>query len=265
MATANPFHARARDAEQRVLGLLHKFGYLTAAQVAVLVYPQHAQQLIMARRTLLRLHRHGLVLVHKGAQVYSEQHYALSLAGVRALYQITGIEAESGKDVIRALSAHRDAANWAAIRMLLDAAAYAHVWSEREIQTGRCPVHTLAGKVPDSLAADAEGYCTWVEVEASRRGGRDMQKLVRWLVHDAFPPMTDTRLVSLNPPRDTLYLSEVRFVIADASAATFPQRLVRALREHGKISDPIAWARDRLQIQRDCAIDAPITSGLVVG
>ncbi|MCS7070901.1 MAG: hypothetical protein NZM00_05300 [Anaerolinea sp.] len=69
MATANPFPARAREAEQRVLGLLHKFGYLTAAQVAALVYPQHAQQLIMARRTLLRLHRYGLVLVHKGARV----------------------------------------------------------------------------------------------------------------------------------------------------------------------------------------------------
>ncbi|MCS7070903.1 MAG: hypothetical protein NZM00_05310 [Anaerolinea sp.] len=71
--------------------------------------------------------------------------------------------------------------------------------------------------------------------------------------------------MSLNPPRDTLYLSEVRFVIADASAATFPQRLVRALREHGKIADPSAWARDRLPIPRDYAIATSITSGLVVG
>lgn len=263
MATANPFHERAREAEHKVLNLLHKFGYLTAAQVAALVYPQHAQKLVLARRTLLRLHRRNLVLVHRGEHVYSEQHYALSLAGARAVYQLTGIAAESGKDVIRTPSAHRDAANWSAIRLLRESTIGTRVWTEREIQTGRCPVHAIAGKVPDTLSADEEGYCTWVEVEASRRGGRDMQKLVRWLVHDAFPPMTDTRLISLNPPQDTLYLSEVRFVIADVSAETFPQRLIRALREHGRIADPLSWARDRLEIQTAAALDAPLYTGLM--
>lgn len=245
-----------------MLRLLHKFGYLTAAQVAALVYPQHVQKLIMARRTLLRMHRAGLVLVRKGAQVYSEQHYALSLPGARAVYQLTGIAAESGKDVIRAPSVHRDAANWSAIRLLRESTAGTRVWTEREIQTGRCPVHALANKVPDALAADEEGYCIWVEVEASRRGGRDMQKLVHWLVHDAFPPITDTQLISLNPPQDTLYLNEVRFVIADVSAETFPQRLIRALREHGRIADPVSWARDRLEIQTSTALDAPLILGL---
>lgn len=263
MATANPFHERAREAEHKALRLLHKFGYLTAAQVAALVYPQHAQKLVMARRTLLRLHRRNLVLVHRGEHVYSEQHYALSLPGARAVYQMTGIEAESGKDVIRAPSAHRDAANWAAIRLLRESTARTTVWTEREIQTGRCPVHVLANKVPDTLAADEEGYCLWIEVEASRRGGRDMQKLVHWLVHAAFPPATDSQLISLNPPQDTLYLSAVRFVIADETASSFPQRLIRALREHGRIADPVRWAQDRLEIQTSTALDAPLVLGLV--
>lgn len=263
MATANPFHQLAREAEHEVLKLLHKFGYLTAAQVAALVYPQHAQKLVMARRTLLRLHRRNLVLIHKGELIYSEQHYALSLPGARVVYQLTGIAAESGKDVIRAPSAHRDAANWAAIRLMRESTTGTRVWTEREIQTGRCPVHVLANKVPDALAADEEGYCIWVEVEASRRGGRDMQKLVRWLVHDAFPPVIDAQLISLNPPQDTLYLSAVRLVIADASAETFPQRLIHALREHGGIADPVRWARDRLEIQTSTALDAPLLLGLV--
>lgn len=262
MATANPFHQRAREAEHKVLKLLHKFGYLTAAQVAVLVYPQHAQKLIMARRTLRRLHERGLVLINKGEQIYSEQHYALSLPGARAVYQLTGIAADSGKDVIRAPSAHRDASNWAAIRLLHEGMGHIRVWTEREIQIGRCPGHALANKVPDALAADEEGYCIWVEVEDSRRGGRDMQKLVRWLVHTAFPPVTDTRLISLNPPQDTLYLSAVRFVIAEETASSLPQRLIRALREHGRIADPVRWARDRMEIQTSTALDAPLVLGL---
>lgn len=252
-------HDIARSAEQKILWVLHRFGYLTAAQVAQLVYTNHAQSRVMARRTLARMNTRKLVLIKKGEFVYSEQHYALSEGGARAVFQLTGSEARSGKDLIREPSRHRDAANSSAIQLMFE--GYKTIWTEREIQIGLAPFKFLGAKIPDALAADEEGYCTWVEVEASRRGGRDMQHLVAWLVHTAFPPQTDARLTILNSPKDTLYLSEVRFVIADSSAATFPQRLARALSDHEGIKDVAVWAEGRLQFQSGCGRDVLLTSG----
>lgn len=256
---ANHPHSKARAAESTILWLLSRFGYLTAAQVAELVYPANAQKLVMARRTLLRLNKNNLVLIRKGENVYSDQHYALAEAGARAVYQLRGVVANSGKDALREPSAHRDAANWSAMHLHFE--GYSAIWTEREIQPRRAPFKRLGQKIPDFLGVDPEGYCTWGEVEASRRGGRDMQSLGRWLVHTAFPPMTDTRLVPLDPPRYTLFLSEVRFVIAAASAETFPQRLARSLRDHGGIEDPSTWAEGRLQFQISTDLNSKIVNG----
>ena len=240
MATAQPYahnpaqvsdtagrntRERARDTESLILYWLHRFGYLRATQVAALVYTQHHQSEAMARRTLLRLERRGLVLRHKG-QIGEHGIYALSLAGARAVFDVHGVRAESGKDVMRLPSRHRILANDAAIRLVLAGAE--QVWTEREIQTHSAPFHHLGKKVPDVLWADAEGYAVWAEIEASRRGGRDMQALARWLAFTAFPLGLD-HMVVLNPPQDNLVLERVRFVLAVPQAHSFPERLYRAL------------------------------------
>lgn len=247
---------KARRAEATICYWLHRFGYLTAVQVAALAYPKHSQGLVMARRTLRRLAQRGEVLVRKGASVLDEHHYALSLAGARRVWQDWGAEARSGKDVLRAPSLHRDAANWSAIRLLRE--RYASVWTEREVQTGMAPFKQLGNKVPDVLGV-YDGEVTWVEVEASRRGGRDMQSLALWLAGTAFPPSLGYDRVALDPPQDTLYLSEVRFVLVHRQAATLPSRLAQALQQHGGIPDPAGWARDRLKFQWGIRLDAPVT------
>jgi hypothetical protein len=256
---SNNTHTIARQAEAQCLWALHRFGYLTAAQISALVYAKHGQGLVMARRTLRRIAERGLVLIQPGKLINDEQHYALSLNGAREVFQLAGVEARTGKDLLRIASPHRDACNWAAIHMMRE--GYPRVWTEREIQTGAAPVKYLGTKVPDVLAADQEGMVTWVEVEASRRGGRDMQHLVDWLLHTAFPPTREDTLISLNPPRDTYTLQDVRFVIAQPSAETFPARLHRAIASQGRIENPYTWAAERVQFQIGTALDAPVTPG----
>lgn len=216
---------QARDTESLILYWLHRFGYLTATQVAALVYTRHNQSEALARRTLLRLERRGLMLRHKG-QIGEHGVYALSLAGARLVFDVYGVRAESGKDVLRLPSRHRSFANDAAIRFLRQ--GWPQIFTEREIQTLQAPFKLLGKKVPDLLAVDDRGLATWVEVEASRRGGRDLQTLASWLVHTAFPIRVDS-LVPLDSPHDTLFLERVRFVLAVPHARTLPVRLYHAL------------------------------------
>ncbi len=204
---------------------LHRFGYLTAPQVAALVYPTYRQAEHLARRVLLRLERRGLVLRRPGAPG-ERGHYALAQAGARAVVSVYDVQPISGKDVLRRISPHRCFANDAVIRLLR--AGTRRVWTEREIQRGAAPFRSLGPKVPDALATDTEGGVTWVEVEASRRGGRDLKALAEWLVHTAFPPGLEF-LVPLDSPQDTLFLERVRFVLAVPQARSLAQRLYQAL------------------------------------
>ena len=223
--TAATTRAQAREHETLMLYWLHRFGYLTAPQVAALVYPRYRQGEHLARRVLLRLERRGVVLRRPGAPG-ERGYYALSQEGARVVVDVYELQAISGKDVLRQISPHRCYANDATIRMLR--AGTKRVWTEREIQRGTAPFRSLGPKVPDALAADAEGGVTWVEVEASRRGGRDLQALAEWLVLTAFPPGLGF-LVPLDAPQDTLFLERVRFVLAVQQAHSLPQRLFRAL------------------------------------
>ncbi len=222
--TARNTREQARDTENRILFWLHRFGYLTAAQVAVLVYIQHSQSEAMARRTLLRLEQRGLVLRHKG-RIGEHGVYALSLAGARQVFNVHELPATSGKDIVRFPSTHRNHANDTAIRLWQRGWS---VYTEREVLTGQAPFQKLGQKVPDTLGVDDEGRVLWVEVEACRRGGRDLKNLATWLVRVAFPVGLDT-LTPLDPPRERHYLERVRFVLAVPAARTLAKRLTSAL------------------------------------
>ena len=223
--TAATTRAQAREHEALMLYWLHRFGYLTSTQVAALVYPSYRQAEHLARRVLLRLERRGLVLRRPGAPG-ERGYYALAQEGARVVIDVYDVQAISGKDVLRLISPHRCFANDAVIRLLRSGTK--RVWTEREIQRGAVPFRRLGIKIPDALAADVEGGVTWVEVEACRRGGRDLKALAEWLVHTAFPPSLNF-LVPLDSPQDTLFLERVRFVLAVPQARSLPQRLHGAL------------------------------------
>ncbi|MDX9944390.1 MAG: hypothetical protein RBS35_06310 [Azonexus sp.] len=221
----------ARQSEAATLRWLHRFGYLTAAQLGRLLWPQssnEASRLRMAQRVIARLDADGRVIVRKGMPG-EPSHIGLSLKGVYQLHTAHGIEgAVSAKDLLRTISSHRDASNEAAIGLMLD--GWHEVWTEREIVTGKAPFREVGKKVPDCAAADEEGLVTWVEIENCRRGGRDMTRLASWLRHTAFP-VTDRMM-----PLDALeryWLARVRFVLAAKEAATFPDRLRRAIEKYG--------------------------------
>lgn len=232
-----PTQEIARENELTLYRLLHKFGYLTNSQIAALRYPEARQGLRLAQRLVKRLVDARMLLRSDGG--FGGQDYiGLSAAGARFLSGKSGSRVESAKDVLRDPSRHRDAANWSAIHLLNE--GWPQVWTEREIQTFRAPFHELTHKVPDVLASDMEGYVVWGEIEASARGGRDLQKVASWLLHAAFPDTN--QMTCLDLPRETLWLSRVRFVIAAPEAQTFPGRLGRQLaRMQGRGFEPGRW------------------------
>lgn len=226
----------ARQSEAATLRWLHRFGYLTPAQVGRLVWPQSknaGSRLRMAQRVIARLASDDRVIAHKGNPGESS-HVGLSLSGAGFLRTEYGIEdVVSAKDMLRTTSRHRDACNDSAIQFIVD--GWSRTWTEREIVTGKAPFRELGKKVPDCAAADADGQVTWVEIENCRRGGRDMQHLASWLHHWAFP--SHGRLVPLDLA-ERFWLVRVRFILAAPAALSFEGRLRRAMAEHGWSDEP---------------------------
>jgi len=185
----------------------------------------------MAQRVVARLANTDRILVRPGGPGYSS-HVGLSAKGaaeVRDAYDFQKVE--SAKDLLRTISTHRDAANDAAIA-LINSKQWERVWSERQILTGRAPFRDFGGKVPDAAAFSHEHGVLWIEIENSRRGGRDMKKLAAWLQHWAFPPAASVSAF-LDPPQDQFWLGRVRFIMTNPKAETFPERLRYAMSEFG--------------------------------
>lgn len=258
-AQQKPTRQIARENELTLLTYLYKFGYLTHQQIAVLMYSENSQGLRLTQRLVKRMVDNKLLIRHSGG--YSERDYiGLSASGARRLSSALGIATTgatllaptqhrsnskgiatppaSSKDVLRSPTKHRNDSNWAAILLMRE--GHDEVWSEREIQTNRAPFRTLGLKIPDALAASDEGQVIWVEVEASKRGGRDLIALVQWLINTAFP--RNGVLPFLNPPMDTYWLFRVRFLITANEAKTFPNRLTSQLQKQlGSEYDDSKW------------------------
>ena len=225
---------------------LQRFGYLRPSDVARLLYTGRSSALRMAQRLLATMYSAGLLLRRQDTPV-EEAHYALSDAGARHLFDVAEIQAKSGKDLLRNVSGHRDAANEVCITALLEGR---HVVTDREIQT-----HYNGGfkcKVPDALIIDSwngpggEGQRDyhWVEVEHSRRHPRDLGTFAHWIVEVAFPERCMRDGVGIGFQDG--YLQCVIVVIASQYAATIESRLRDAV---SGIASPsqIEWLwRDRL-------------------
>ena len=193
----------------------------------------------MAQRTLKRLKETGQIL-HRiapdGAMVY-----ALSSTGARCLGDALGIDARSGKDLIRELGnyTHRCHANTFAIHRIV---ASQKVWTEREIQANQAPIKVVNHKVPDglvditgSLHATDITVLAWVEIESGFKKRADFDKMLRFTF--AILGSLNSQGMTSNEPFCAaldVYIEEVIIqVVSDAQA----KRIVGAV-EHAKTVTP---------------------------
>jgi hypothetical protein len=244
--------------ENNILYWLNRFGYMTAPQVAAVIYRHRTQSERLARRSLARLVEHGYVICNKG-YVGAFNHFAISRKGAKRLWDIYDIQAVSGKNLIRIPSAHRDAANWAAIRLMYEGWK---VYTDREIQTGKAPFKKMSEKIPDVIGYDEDGMTLWGEVEASPKGGRDVTKLADWLITHAFMPSGEF-YVALNPPQETLFLHRVRFILVSPLIRTFPKKLRTALDKRllSLGMDAGYFTTNRVEFQFGLELDALLRNG----
>lgn len=223
----------ARQNEAATLCWLFRFGYLTPAQIGQLLWPtatSAGSQLRMAQRIVARLAASEKVLIKPGAPG-SPSHVGLAAKGAFQVRQTLGLDSvETAKDLLRTISSHRDAANSCAIELIQR--GWPQVWTEREILSGIAPFREFGRKVPDCAAFDPEFGVLWIEVENSRRGGRDMQKLASWLANWAFPAGIP-HAAFIDSPRDQHWIGRIRFVMCAPAATTFPERLRQAMNVHG--------------------------------
>jgi len=187
---------QARENEIRVLRALHRFGWLRTRDLAALAWQRWARSptnepglkppmstasgLRMAQRTLKRLREKRQVLRSQAPD--GSLIYALAEAGARALKQI-GVAAVTGKDQARSFSSahyrHRCISNEIAVGAIVEGFRVA---TEREIAQGLWlgGDNGVAGKKPDVLLR-GHGQVWWVEVERSRKNGKDYAGLLKWI------------------------------------------------------------------------------------
>lgn len=231
---------KSRERLIEMLKAMHKYGALKTEHLAEIVYNDitPSSAIRQTQKQIKRLKGLGLVIV-KQANCYEQAHTALTERSARYLRTYHGLDARSGKDEEPSL--HRDQCNAEVIRLSLE--GYTTVYSEKEIQTYRAPFRTIDRKVPDGLGIDEDGLVTWLEVEASRRGGRDLVGLARWLTFTAFPEGRE--FLTFLDNKDRYALARVRFVLVVPPAHGLPQRLKTAVTK--LVNDPDQWAMNRLE------------------
>lgn len=186
----------ARASEFRILRALQRFGFLRTRDLARLCWTRWlpkpvaplslapvnstASALRMAQRTLKRLRTMRCVISAQAPD--GSTIYTLSEAGVRLLKE-AGIEAASGKDLVRGFSAaffrHRCIGHELAIAGITQGF---RVSTEREISQGKWlgGEAGILGKRPDVVLRDGKRVI-FCEVEKSRKKVTEYQALLRWL------------------------------------------------------------------------------------
>ena len=158
--------------QSNILGYLSRFGWLTSRMVAELVWPNAAQSLTMARRTLSALTEEKLIFARRLSKGGAA--YFLSAKGAGILRN-EGIDAKSGYTISIGNPMHRACSNWYLIRAIVQGHS---VFTEHEIASGKGPCKVLNGKVADGLVVVDGGRCIWVECEHSQKSRAERHKVV---------------------------------------------------------------------------------------
>ena len=193
---------KGRENERAILEALAQFGWLTSAQLGMLVWHGYREPQRMAQRTLSRLCRHKAVV--RRELDGNMQAYVLAKEGVRRL-EDAGIEAVPGTDLRLKWWRHRYAANTFLIDRLLSGRANGIVTEYQLLResepTEITPFVRSKDKLPDGIALSTvevmpEGSYSdlsppqkvpsrlWLELELSRRRPSDARQLgeliARW-------------------------------------------------------------------------------------
>lgn len=214
--------------EQNTLAILthlHRFGWLTSRMLATLVWPAAKHSQAMARRTLKTLTDQKLVI--KRALAEGGDCYVLSASGARWLSKQAGITAKAGSALKLGNAVHRACSNWYLITRLL---AGDVVWTEYEIQSGRAPLVTVAGKTPDGLVETAFGL-VWIEVENAWKNRAERAKVIGFCRQCLLP---GGEMAELAP---NVYLFRVAIVSATSEALRSMAQSLADAHASGDFSD----------------------------
>ena len=208
-----------------VLTHLHRFGWLTSLMLAALVWSAAKQAQAMARRTLKTLTDQKLVI--KRPLPEGGDCYVLSAAGARWLSAQADITAKAGSALKLGNAVHRACSNWYLISRLL---AGDVVWTEYEIQSGRAPLLTVAGKTPDGLVETPFGLL-WVEVENAWKNRTERGKVVAFCQQCLLP---GSEMAELAP---NAYLFRVAVVSATGEALRSMAQSLADAHARGDLTD----------------------------
>ena len=224
-------HNRKIGADRLNLTLhyVQRFGNLNAKQLALLICPNMPEN--NGRFTVSRMCEKAVkkgFLIERFADGTNVRHWFIGLKGVRYLRDELGyhhLPLKSGKE--GAITIHRTACNDALIS-LATSFPKGQFWTDAEfyanpnnswvvpVQSKRSGGH---GKQPDGLFL-LDGKVYWLEVENSRRGGKGMAALCKWLLN----ALGNAYAITLNNQSD-LMLDYVLIVSINKATASIGNRI----------------------------------------
>lgn len=176
-------HLLGQENDCTALRLIHEFGWLRAPEIGLLIWGAHTHHVKYGERLLRKLAARHLV-IPRPLPAHSGSAFVLSQRGADLLLETTGITARSGKDWGETQAGVWVVPKWwrhdllaHSFLALLSSQGYT-VIPERRLRR-----ENAVDKLPDGLAIPPDkGDVFWVEIESTRKSGRNMDLMARALI-----------------------------------------------------------------------------------
>jgi hypothetical protein len=176
-------HLLGQENDCTALRLIHDFGWLRAPEIGLLIWGAHTHHVKYGERLLRKLAARHLV-IPRPLPAHSGSAFVLSQRGADLLLETTGITARSGKDWGETQAGVWVVPKWwrhdllaHSFLALLSSQGYT-VIPERRLRR-----ENAVDKLPDGLAIPPDkGDVFWVEIESTRKSGRNMDLMARALI-----------------------------------------------------------------------------------
>lgn len=181
----NSLNQRLKN-DLRGLQIVHAFGWLRAKELGAFLWPQNASSTEAANRMIRSWHARKLVILRELPD-RSGKAVVLALAGVRLL-KSHGIDASTGKDIGSTSTEEgwRPPASWRHDLIATGVLAELHKRGYKAIsEQSLRRVPTDSPKLPDGLLCSPEGHWIWLEVEHSKKTGKNLSELGKALAFAA--------------------------------------------------------------------------------
>lgn len=164
--------------ELEALHFLHRFGWLRAREIGLLVYADKENSKVLAERLLRRLIKKKQIsdrpLQTDGGGTFARA-FLLSTSGAERLRVELGVDARSGKDVSISSSWKHDLISHQILALCHNKGF--EIVTERELRQKSCH----GEKIPDGLFTTTKGPWICIEVERSRKSGASMARQAKFL------------------------------------------------------------------------------------